>query len=251
MECVLAGLTYEQCLIYIDDIIVFSATFPQHLEWLQTVLEHLAAAGLRLKPSKCHFAQNQICYLGHIVSQQGVQADPEKLRAVSMYPAPPNIKELRHFLGLANYYWRFFEGYSAIAEPLHKLTRITEGGYKWSNECDDAFSLLKQKLTMSPIVAYPCFEQPFILATDASEFAVGSVLSQKIKGVERVISYWSCQLNKAERNYSTVEREALAVVAAVKEFYPYLYGRTFTLFTDHNPLTSLQGLMQEHRGTYN
>lgn len=242
MECVLAGLTYEQCLIYIDDIIVFSATFPQHLERLQTVLEHLAAAGLRLKPSKCHFAQNQICYLGHIVSQQGVQADPEKLRAVSMYPAPHNIKELRHFLGLANYYRRFIEGYSAIAEPLHKLTRKTAGGYKWSNECDDAFSLLKQKLTMSPILAYPCFQQPFILATDASEFAVGGVLSQKINGVERVISYWSRQLNKAERNYSTVEREALAVVAAVKEFYPYLYGRTFTLFTDHNPLTSLQGL---------
>eukprot|EP00731_Ephydatia_muelleri_P009263 Em0004g1601a len=242
MECVLAGLTYEQCLIYIDDIIVFSATFPQHLERLQTVLEHLAAAGLRLKPSKCHFAQNQICYLGHIVSQQGVQADPEKLRAVLMYPAPHNIKELRHFLGLANYYRRFIEGYSAIAEPLHKLTRKTAGGYKWSNECDDAFSLLKQKLTMSPILAYPCFQQPFILATDASEFAVGGVLSQKINGVERVISYWSRQLNKAERNYSTVEREALAVVAAVKEFYPYLYGRTFTLFTDHNPLTSLQGL---------
>ena len=95
---------------------------------------------------------------------------------------------------------------------------------------------------MSPILAYPCFQQPFILATDASEFAVGGVLSQKINGVERVISYWSRQLNKAERNYSTVEREALAVVAAVKEFYPYLYGRTFTLFTDHNPLTSLQGL---------
>ena len=177
MECVLTGLTYEQCLIYIDDIIRFS-TMHIYAERLQTVLEHLAAAGLRLKPSKCHFAQNQICYLGHIVSQQGVQADPEKLRAVSMYPVPHNIKELRHFLGLANYYRRFIEGYSAIAEPLHKLTRKTAGGYKWSNECENAFSLL----------AYPCFEQPFILATDASEFAVGSALGQKIYGVERVIS---------------------------------------------------------------
>ena len=242
MECALAGLTYEQCLIYIDDIIVFSATFSQHLERLETVFEHLAAAGLRLQPSKCHFAQNQICYLGHIVSQQGVQADPEKLKAVSLYPVPHNIKELRHFLGLANYYRRFIEGYSAIAEPLHKLTRKTAGGYQWNHDCDKAFSLLKQKLTTSPILAYPCFEQPFILATDASEFAVGGVLSQKLNGDERVISYWSRQLNKAERNYSTVEREALAVVAAVKEFYPYLYGQTFTLFTDHNPLTSLQGL---------
>ena len=139
MECVLAGLTYEQCLIYIDDIIVFSATFSQHLERLETVFEHLAAAGIRLQPSKCHFTLNQICYLGHIVSQQGVQADPEKLKAVSLYPVPHSIKELRHFLGLANYYRRFIEGYSAIAEPLHKLTRKTAGGYMWSHECDKAF----------------------------------------------------------------------------------------------------------------
>ena len=103
VEMVLAGLTYEQCLIYIDDIVVFSATFSVHLERLQTVFEHLAAAGLKLKPSKCHFAQSTICYLGHIVSQEDVQADPEKLRGVTLYPVPLNIKELRHFHGLVNY----------------------------------------------------------------------------------------------------------------------------------------------------
>ena len=242
MECVLAGLTFEQCLIYLDDIVVFSATFPQHLERLRTVFEHLAHAGLKLKPNKCHFARSEIRYLGHIVSRDGVKADPEKLRAITSYPIPRDVKELRQFLGLANYYRRFIEGYSVIAEPLHKHTRKSAAGYKWTDECGRAFLALQQRLVSPPILAYPQFAHKFTLATDASDSALGGILSQVINGQERVISYWSRQLNKAELNYSTVEREALAVVAAVKEFYPYLYGRPFTLYTDHNPLTSLHGL---------
>ena len=242
MECVLAGLTYEQCLVYLDDIVIFSTTFPQHLERLTTVFQHLRKAGLTLKPEKCHFARKEIRYLGHIVSSKGVQADPDKLKAITSYPAPHDIKELRQFLGLSNYYRRFIEHYSDITEPLHKLTRKSGAGYQWSDECDNAFRVLKQRLTTPPILAYPNFAYPFILATDASGTALGGFLSQTINGSEQVIAYWSRQMNKAERRYSTIEREALAVVAAVKEFYPYLYGRSFTLLTDHNPLTSLQGL---------
>ena len=171
-----------------------------------------------------------------------MKADPEKLRAITSYPIPRDVKELRQFLGLANYYRRFIEGYSVIAEPLHKLTRKSAAGYKWTDECGRAFLALQQRLVSPPILAYPQFAHKFTLATDASDSALGGILSQVINGQERVISYWSRQLNKAERNYSTVEREALAVVAAVKEFYPYLYGRPFTLYTDHNPLTSLHGL---------
>ena len=169
MECVLAGLTFEQCLIYIDDIIVFSATFPQHLERLRTVFEHLARAGLKLKPKKCHFARSEIRYLGHIVSRDGVKADPEKLRAITSYPTPRDVKELRQFLGLTNYYRRFIEGYSVIAEPLHKLTRKSAAGYKWTDECGRAFEVLQQQLVSPPILAYPQFEHKFTLATDASE----------------------------------------------------------------------------------
>ena len=204
--------------------------------------EHLARAGLKLKPKKCHFARSEIRYLGHIVSRDGVKADPEKLRAITSYPTPHDVKELRQFLGLTNYYRRFIEGYSVITEPLHKLTRKSAAGYKWTDVCGRAFEVLQQRLVSPPILAYPQFEHKFTLATDASDSALGGVLSQVIDGQENVISYWSRQLNRAERNYSTVEREALVVVAAVKEFYPYLYGRPFTLYTDHNPLTSLHGL---------
>ncbi|KAL5460047.1 hypothetical protein EMCRGX_G033464 [Ephydatia muelleri] len=204
MECVLAGLTYEQCLIYLDDIVVFSVTFDQHLERLKMVFHHLEEAGLKLKPSKCHFAKSEIRYLGHIVSRQGIQADPDKTSAMISFPVPSNIKELRQFLGLTNYYRRFIKG--------------------------------------PPILAYPQFQLPFVVASDASSCAIGAVLSQEHEGEEKVIAYWSRQLSKAERNYSTIEREALAVVAAVKEFFPYLYGKSFNLLTDHNPLTSLRGL---------
>ena len=183
MECVLAGLTYEECLIY-----------------------------------------------------------PDKVSAVLEFPVPTDLKQLRQFLGLSNYYRRFIKGYSSIAEPLHKLTSKSGEGYQWNQECQNAFVSLKQKLTTPPILAYPQFNHPFIVATDASGTAIGAVLSQDVEGEEKVIAYWSWQLNKAERNYSTIEREALAAVAAIKEFFPYLYGKQFMLLTDHNPLTSLRGL---------
>eukprot|EP00731_Ephydatia_muelleri_P006855 Em0003g1103a len=176
MECILAGLTGEQCLIYIDDIIVFSASFPEHLEWLTNVFLKLQDAGLKLKTEKCKFVQKAVKYLGHVVSAEASQ---------------------------------------------------------------NAFEELKSRLVSPPILAYPDFKQPFLLHTDASDAAIGAVLSQVQGGTERVIAYWSRKLQKAERNYSTTEREALAVVASLKEFYPYVYGFPCKLITDHNPLTSL------------
>ena len=161
---------------------MFSATFPQHLERLRTVFEHLARAGLALKPIMCHFARSEIRYIGHIVCQDGVKADPEKLRAITSYPTPRDVKELRQFLGLTNYYHRFIEGYSVITEPLHKLTRKSAAGYKWTGECERAFEVLQQLLVSPPILAYPQFVHKFTLATDASDHALGGVLSQVIDG---------------------------------------------------------------------
>ena len=241
MECVLAGLTGEQCLIYLDDIIVFSSTFEEHLQRLTNVFIALRKAGLKLKPSKCFFAQKEVHYLGHVVSAAGVSPDPAKVEVVSSYPVPTNVKELRQFLGLANYYRRFVPDFSKIAEPLHKLLR-KGNTYSWYSACQEAFTALKHRLTTPPILAYPDFKLPFLLYTDASDFALGAVLSQVQDGKERVICYWSRQLTKPERGYSTTEREALAAVSSVKEFYPYLYGSSFRLITDHNPLTSLKGL---------
>ena len=241
MECALAGLTGSQCLIYLDDIVIFSKDFAEHIERLEKVFEALNEAGLTLRSSKCHFAQREVNYLGHIVSATGVQPDPGKTEAVSSYPVPKNTKELRQFLGLANYYRRFIANYAKIAGPLHKLL-TKEKNFQWDLKCQHAFEDLKHRLVSPPILAFPDFGQEFILHTDASDTAIGGVLSQSQDGKERVIAYWSRQLQKAERNYSTIEKEALAAVAAIKEFYPYLYGFHFKLVTDHNPLTSLRGL---------
>lgn len=244
MECVLAGLSGEECLTYLDDVIVFSKTFEEHLERLARVFSALQKAHLKLKLSKCHFAQREVKYLGHIVSAEGIAPDHSKIEAVSSYPPPQNPKELKQFLGLSNYYRRFIPNYANIAEPLNKLLRKDQHKVKfqWDANCQGVFDQLKHKLTEAPILSYPDFTLPFILQTDASDNAIGGILSQSHDGCETVICYWSRQLSKAERNYSTVEREALAAVSAIKEFYPYLYGFSFTLVTDHNPLTSLKGL---------
>ena len=242
MQCVLAGLSGTHCLVYLDDIIVFSTTFEEHLQRLVSVFERLRAAGLKLKPKKCHFAKRQITYLGHVISANGVEPDHKKLAAVTTYPAPCSKHEVKRFLGLSNYYRRFISQYAQIAEPLNRLLRKTSKTFTWTPECDTAFNALKAKLTSPPILTYPCFSDPFIVLTDASDKAIGGVLSQMRHNQEKVIAYWSRQLTKAERNYSTIEREALAAVGAIKEFYPYLYGFSFKLVTDHNPLTSLKGL---------
>ena len=227
MECVLAGLTYEQCLIYLDDIIVFSSTFEEHLCRLRNVLVALREAHLQLKLPKCTFACTEVAYLGHIVSANGITPDPQKVTAVLHFPQPTEAKPLRQFLGLTNYYRKFIHNYASIAEPLHQALKGHKK-FQWTPSCQQAFDFLKSKLTSPPILGYPDFSQPFILHSDASAYAIGAVLSQLQSGKETVISYWSRQLSKAERNYSTIEREALAVVCAVKEFYPYLYGFQFT-----------------------
>ena len=242
MECALAGLTNEQCLIYLDDIIIFSHSFTEHLQHLRNTFSALRQAHLQVKLSKCTFASPTVHYLGHVVSASGVTPDPRKTEAVSQYPVPTNIKELKQFLGLTNYYRKFIYNYAHIAEPLNKQLRGHKKHFQWSSSCQQAFDNLKSKLIMPPILGYPDFTTPFALYTDASDTAIGAVLSQFQNNKEIVISYWSRQLTKPERNYSTIEREALAVVGAVKEFYPYLYGFKFTLITDHNPLTSLKDL---------
>ena len=223
MECVLAGLTGEQCLIYIDDIIVFSSTFQEHLDRLERVFLKLQDAGLKLRSEKCHFVQIAVKYLGHVVSAEGICPDPAKTEVVVSYPVPTNAKEVKQFMGLCNYYRRFVRDYSKIAALLFKLLgKENAKSFSWNSASQDAFEELKSRLVSPPILAYPNFKQPFLLHTDASDAAIGAVLSQAQVSTERVIAYWSRKLQKAERNYSTTEREALAVVASLKEFYPYV-----------------------------
>ena len=220
MECVLRGLTWQIALIYLDDVLIYSQTFEEHLQHLRLVFDRFREAGLKLKPSKCHFGQTKVNYLGHVITPEGL---------------PKTVKDVRAFMGLTYYYRKFIKGCAQIASPLHE---VTKKGVKfiWTDACQDAFDTLKKALTEAPILAYPDFNLPFILATDASNDAIGMVLGQKQNGHEVVISYAGRKLNAAERNYSVTEREALAVVDGVQHFQ--------TVFTDHNAARWLMNIKE-------
>ncbi|GFV82332.1 retrovirus-related Pol polyprotein from transposon 17.6 [Trichonephila clavipes] len=200
METVLKGLTFEACLIYLDDVIIGGRTFEEHLQNIRKVLSKLSDANLKLNPSKCKFFQKEVNYLGHIISAEGVRTDPEKVSAVKNWKRPENLLD---------------------------------------KECEDSFLQLKEALTSSPILIYPQPDKPFILDTDASNESVGAVLSQEIDGQERVVAYWSKCLSKPERNYCVTRKELLAIVKAIEHFHHYLYGQKFLLRTDHASLTWL------------
>ena len=239
MGHILRGLEYRYALIYIDDIIIFSKSVEEHLAHLEEVFGRLHDANVKLNPKKCSFAKQKVEYLGHLVTPQGIKPNPAKIKVVQGFPTPTNLKELRNFLGLATYYRRFVKGFSNIASPLNALTRK---GVKfvWTEACSDAFDTLKRALVSAPILAYPNFKEPFLLFVDASSTGIGFTLAQEQNGNEVVIAYNGRGLNRAEQNYSTTEREALALVEGIKKFQPYLHNHKFTVVTDHS---SLQWLM--------
>lgn len=241
MSRVLHGLEWKICLIYIDDIIIFSPSFGEHLSRLRLVFDRLREVNLKLKPSKCNFAQKSVNFLGFVVSSEGISPDPDKLDAVRSFPAPKCVKDVRSFLGLCNYYRRFVEGFAKIASPLNHLTR-KDVPFVWSAECQAAFDHLKTRLCSPPILAYPIFDQPFHLYTDASQFALGYILGQNIDGKEHVIAYGGRELSHAEKSYSTTEREALAVVDGIKRYQPYIFGQKFYVHTDHGSLSWLMNV---------
>ena len=198
----------------------------------------MKSTGLRLKPKKCHFIKDKVEYLVHLVSAEGVEADPSKKKAVKNFPQPLDVKGLRSFLGLASYYRRFVPNLSSVAGPLHALTR-KNAPFVWTPTCQQAFDGLKRLLTEVPVLAYPVFEKPFLLETDASGTGLGAVLAQKQEdGSVRPIAYASRTLQSHERNYGVTELEGLGVVWATKHYRPYLYGHHCEVFTDHEALKS-------------
>jgi transposase InsO family protein len=254
MEMVLRHCQWKTCLIYLDDIICFGNSFQQHLERLNEILQKLIEAGLKLKPSKCHFFREKLVFLGHMVTKDGVTTDPAKLEALSEWPPPKNIKDVRAFLGFCSYYRRYVKNFAEISEPIAYLTR-KEHKFMWTKEADQAFQNLKQALMNAPILAYPQDEGLFVLDTDASEFGIGAVLSQiqtsditqfprktlsdlekKFNGEEKVISFGSRILTKEERNYCVTRKELLAIVYFLRSYRHYLLGRKFIIRTDHHAL---------------
>ena len=235
MESVLAGLQWQICLIYLDDVIVYGKTFDEMLKNLEKVFEKLLEAGLKLKARKCNLFARQVKYLGHIISERGIETDPEKVEAVKCWPQPMSKTHVRSFLGLCSYYRKFIANFASIAEPLHKLTEKSVS-FKWTERCQTAFDLLKDRLTTAPILTHPDFTKPFILDTDASQYAIGATLSQIQEGQEKVVAFASKMLTKSERKYCVTRKELLAVVTFIKHFRPFLYGHKFLVRTDHSSL---------------
>ena len=177
----------------------------------------------------------KVQFLGHIVSKDGLEVDPSKVEAVQNFPVPRSQTEVKSFLGLASYYRRFVPKFAEIARPLHKASE-TSTKFEWTPEAQNAFESLKLKLTSTPILAFPCLKEPFILYTDASQFVMGAVLAQVQDGKERAICYASKSLSKSQTKYSATRRELLALVTFTRHFRHYLLGQKFTKATDHSAL---------------
>ncbi|XP_047025498.1 uncharacterized protein LOC124634121, partial [Helicoverpa zea] len=235
MNTCLSGLQGSRCFVYLDDIVVYSPDLASHIQNLSAVFEKLRTYNLKLQPDKCEFLCKEVAYLGHLINNDGVQPNPEKIKAITEFPIPKSPKDIKSFLGLVSYYRRFIPDFSKLAKPLTSLLK-KDASFKWHNEQQLAFETLQNKLTTSPILAYPDFSQPFLLTCDASNFAISAILSQGQIGKDRPIAFASRTLNKAECNYSVTEKECLAIIFGTKAFRPYLYGRKFTIVTDHKPL---------------
>ncbi len=243
MERVVAGLNPEDgpdyVVVYIDDVLVFSRTLDDHLGHLRHVIQRIQDAGLKLNPNKCRFIREEVEYLGHLITPQGLKTNSRLTTAIAEFPRPRNLSEVRRFLGLSSYYRRFVANFSKTASPLQALTR-KGAEFKWSSDCESSFQALKGKLTSAPVLAYPAFGKAFVLETDASVVGVGAVLSQPQEdGLLHPIAYASRSLTTSERNYAITELETLAVVWAITHFIPYLYGHEVTMYTDHTAVKAV------------
>ena len=221
-------------IVFIDDILVYSRDEEEHANHLRLVLQTLREKQLYAKFNKCEFWLDQVVFLGHIVSGEGIKVDPKKIEAVLNWEPPKNVPELRSFLGLAGYYRRFVKGFSIIAAPLTKILR-KHVEYKWTEACQSSFEELKAKFTTAPVLVSPSGTGGFVVYSDASYQGLGCVLMQH----GRVIAYASRQLRPYEISYPTHDLELAAVVFALKIWRHYLYGETFQIFTDHKSLKYL------------
>ena len=229
--------------VFLDDVILQGSDFEEMLSRLDAFFQCLQSANLKLKPRKCCFFQKSVAFLGHIVSEKGIQTSPEKVAAVKNWPVPTTRKRVRSFLGLVSYYRRYIKGFSTMAKPLTNLTSI-HVPFVWGSDCQESFESLKECLVSAPILGYPMDVGSFILDTDASDVGIAGVLSQMQGNEEVVLSYASHTLNSAERNYCVTRRELLAIVHHVEVFRSYLIRQPFLVRTDHSSLKYLKRFKQ-------
>lgn len=220
--------------VYLDDILISGATLSEHLANLELVLQRLQDAGLTLHRDKCAFALSSVEYLGHTIDGNGLHPSPRKIKAIQEAPEPKNLTELRSFVGLLNYYTKFIPNLSCFLVPFHRL--MQKGvKWEWTNQHRQLFAKAKTLLQSSSLLTHFDPSKPLIVAADASPIGIGAVLSHKIGDAEQPIAFVSRSLATAESKYSQMEKEGLAIIFAVKKFHQFLHGRTFTIYSDHQP----------------
>ena len=239
MDSILQGVPGALC--YIDDILVTGPTEEAHLANLEKVLKRLQLHGIRMKKNKCYFMKDVVEYLGHRVDAEGIRTTPEKVKAIVEAPQLQNVQQLRSFLGLLNYYRKFLPNLATVVKPLNDLLHKGQK-WSWSTGCSQAMDKAKQ-LTTSKVLTHHNTTLPLRLAADASQYGLGAIISHVLpNGEEKPIAFASRSLSKSEQNYAQIDKEALGLIYGVQKFHTYLYGRKFTLITDHKPLMSILGL---------
>ena len=235
--CELPGDPYAM----ITDVLITGATEEEHLLNLEQVLKRLTENGITLKQAKCSFLRDSVEFLGHKIDSHGLHTSAKKVEAVKKAPRPTNQQQLRSFLGLLQYYCKFLPNLSTLISPLNSLLQKNHP-WRWTRDCERAFEEAKEALSSAAVLMHYDPKLPLILATDASAYGIGAVISHICpNGEERPIAYVSRTLTSSEQNYSQLDKEALSIVNGVRKFHQYLYGQKFLLLTDHKPLTTILG----------
>jgi len=239
MDEVLKDVQNKICMVFMDDIIVFSSGLEEHIKNLKLIFQKLRDANLKIQVDKCEFLRHEVEFLGHIVTREGIKPNKKKIEAIQKYPIPKTPRDIKSFLGLLGYYRKFIKNFAKITKPMTECLK-KNCKVEHTKEFVDCFNTCKNLLSSEPVLTYPDFNKPFELTTDASMYAIGAILSQD----NHPICYASRTLNPAEIHYSTIEKELLAIVWSCQYFRPYLFGHKFTILTDHQPLQWLFSLKE-------
>ena len=240
MDNVLREYQYKTCFVYMDDIVIFSKSLQDHLIHLEQIFKKLKETNLKVQLDKSEFLRKEVNFLGHVITPDGITPNPIKIQAIQKYPIPKTVKEIKSYLGLVGYYRKFIPNFARLTQPMTKCLRKNEKINISDPSYQEAFEVTKEAICNAPVLIYPDFSKPFTLTTDASTVAIGSVLSQS----DRPVAFYSRTLNSAEKNYSPIELELLSILASTRHFRPYLFGKPFTVETDHNPLVWLSKIKE-------